>query len=68
MAGTAGFRYTGDEQLSLSELRTLIYPQVPERMSKLVEGSVLAHLKKLMAEMRVVHLGADEAGPYAAWR
>ncbi len=58
----------GSEQLSLDELRTRIYPQVPERMTKLVEGSVLAHLKKLMAEMRVVHLGEDEAGPYAARR
>ena len=58
----------GDEQLSLSELRTLIYPQVPEHMTKLVEGSVLAHLKKLMAEMKVVHLGVDEAGPYAVRR
>ncbi len=58
----------GSEQLSLDELRTRIYPQVPERMTKLVEGSVLAHLKKLMAEMRVVHLGEDEAGPYAVRR
>lgn len=58
----------GDEQLSLDELRTRIYPQVPERMTKLVGGSVLAHLKKLMAEMRVVHLGEDAAGPYAVRR
>ncbi len=58
----------GTEQLSLDELRVRIYPQVPERMTKLVEGSVLAHLKKLMAEMRVVHLGKDEAGPYAVRR
>ena len=58
----------GREQLSLDELRTRVYPQVPERMTKLVEGSVLAHLKKLMVEMRVVHLGEDEAGSYAVRR
>lgn len=54
------------EPLELSALRQRIYPQVPERMTKLVEGSLLAHLKKLMAELKVVHLGTDEAGPYAA--
>ena len=58
----------GSERLALQTLRERIYPEVPERMDKLVEGSVLAHLKKLMAEMRVVHLGEDEAGPYAARR
>ena len=58
----------GDERLGLRTLRERIYPDVPGRMDKLVEGSVLAHLKKLMAEMRVVHLGEDEAGPYAVRR
>ena len=58
----------GEERLGLHTLRVRIYPNVTERMDKLVEGSILAHLKKLMAEMRVVHLGEDEAGPYAVRR
>ena len=58
----------GTEPLSLTDLCERIYPQVPEPMTALVEGTVLAHLKKLMAEMRVVHLGTDEAGPYAVRR
>ena len=34
----------------------------------MAERSLLAHLKKLMNEMRVLHLGEDETGPYAVRR
>jgi glyoxylase-like metal-dependent hydrolase (beta-lactamase superfamily II) len=49
---------------TLAELREHIYPELPERMVWFAERSLLALLKKLMADRRVVHLGGDEAGPY----
>lgn len=53
---------------TLSELRRKIYPSLPDSAVTLVEGSLLAHLAKLMREMRVVHLGEDVSGPYALRR
>lgn len=53
---------------TLSELRRNIYPSLPESAVPLVEGSLLAHLAKLMREMKVVHLGEDASGPYALRR
>ena len=50
---------------TLPELRRSIYPDSPERLVKAVDGTLLAHLKKLMSELKVVHLGNDESGPYA---
>lgn len=56
------------EPLSLSALRRAVYPKVDPAAASLAEASLLAHLRKLMREMRVVHLGSDETGPYAARR
>ncbi len=50
---------------TLSELRQRIYPSLPDSAFTLVERSLLAHLAKLMREMKVVHLGEDVSGPYA---
>ncbi len=51
---------------TLSELRQRIYPTLPNaHVERLSEQSILAHLIKLMNELKVVHLGEDEAGPYA---
>ncbi len=52
----------------LSELRRRIYPSLPDSATTLVERSLLAHLAKLMREMKVVHLGEDASGPYALRR
>lgn len=52
--------------LSLSELRLAIYPELAEPLQGPAEASLLAHLRKLMAEMRVVHLGEDYSGPFVA--
>lgn len=56
------------EPKTLAELRERIYPELPERMVWFAERSLLALLKKLMADMRVVHLGDDETGPYSTRR
>jgi endoribonuclease LACTB2 len=53
---------------TLTELRALVYPDVPEALERLTEMSLLALLKKLMSDLRVLHLGEDESGPYAARR
>ncbi len=45
-----------------------VYPDHPEAVLAMAERSVLAHLVKLMREMKVVHLGSDERGPYALRR
>lgn len=54
--------------LELPELRETVYPGVHEKLAKFTEYSLLALLKKLMEDMRVLHLGEDEAGPYAVRR
>jgi glyoxylase-like metal-dependent hydrolase (beta-lactamase superfamily II) len=54
--------------LNLSELRKAIYPEVPAELERFSEYSLLALLKKLMHDMRVLHLGKDESGPYALRR
>ena len=54
--------------LELPTLRDRIYPDLPEAVRALAERSLLAHLAKLMREMKVVHLGDDEQGPYALRR
>lgn len=51
--------------LTLAQLRHAVYPALHEALQDLADRSLLAHLKKLMNEMRILHLGADEAGPYA---
>ena len=62
------YQALGPEALSLSELRRVIYPDVPESAAGLTEASLLALLKKLMNDMRVLHLGDDESGPYRVRR
>lgn len=51
--------------LSLTELREAVYPELADPLQAHAEASLLAHLRKLMSEMRVVHLGEDERGPFA---
>ena len=55
-------------QLHLSALRDAVYPGVHEDLKRMAEYSLLALLKKLMNDMRVLHLGEDETGPYAVRR
>ncbi len=50
------------------EITAAVYEGVPQDVLQLAQQSVLAHLLKLMNELRVVHLGSDEAGPYAIRR
>ena len=54
--------------LTLTELRGAVYPGVHEKLAEFAEYSLLALLKKLMNDMRVLHLGEDERGPYAVRR
>lgn len=56
------------EALRLDALRERVYPELPPAAWEHAERSLLAHLVKLMAEMRVVHLGSDARGPYRARR
>ncbi len=51
-----------------AEITRRVYPDHPEAVLALAERSVLAHLVKLMREMKVVHLGEDERGPFALRR
>ena len=55
-------------QATASEITAGIYAGHPPEVVELARQSVLAHLLKLMNEMRVVHLGSDEEGPYAIRR
>jgi ribonuclease/clavin/mitogillin len=50
--------------LSLGELRETVYGELATAVRAAAEASLLAHLRKLMAEMRVVHLGDSERGPF----
>jgi glyoxylase-like metal-dependent hydrolase (beta-lactamase superfamily II) len=49
---------------NLTALRERLYPDVPAAGWEFAERSILAHLRKLMAEGRVMHAGSDAAGPY----
>lgn len=49
----------------LAHLREAVYPGLDAAAHDLAERSLLAHLRKLLRERRVVHLGTDETGPYA---
>lgn len=55
-------------QASAPELTARIYAGQPKEVLELAQQSVVAHLLKLMNEMRVLHLGTDELGPYALRR
>lgn len=50
---------------TLTALRDAVYPGLDPRAHDLAERSLLAHLRKLMRERRVLHLGTDEGGPFA---
>lgn len=54
-----------EKPLSLGQLRQLVYPEVPETLTIMADSSLLALLENLMADFQVMHLGSDEAGPYA---
>lgn len=77
LAGAAAHRLERERQVlqalaagpsDLRGLRERIYPALPETARDLAERSLLAHLRKLMREMRVLHLGEDPSGPYALRR
>lgn len=55
-------------QLELHELRERVYPEVSSAAAPFAERSLLAHLAKLMREMKVLHLGEGPSGPYALRR
>ena len=50
--------------LSLTELRQAVYPDVPDAISAMADSSLLALLEYLMTDMKVMHAGQDEQGPY----
>lgn len=54
--------------LDPAAITATVYPALPDAVRELAQKSVLAHLVKLMREMRVVHLGDDQNGPYALRR
>lgn len=54
--------------LDLATLRERVYPSLAGASRELADRSLLAHLRKLMGEMRVLHLGEDPSGPYALRR
>ena len=49
----------GGGPLTLAELKKHIYPDLPEALTGLAEGSLRAHLVKLTGEGRVVEVGTD---------
>jgi endoribonuclease LACTB2 len=50
--------------LDLSALREAVYGSLPAGAVAFAERSLLAHLRKLLGERRVMHVGSDERGPY----
>ncbi len=48
----------------LRALRERLYPDLPEVARDFAERSLLAHLVKLVRELRVMHAGSDTSGPY----
>jgi len=55
-------------QLSLDQLVGAIYEDLNAGLVESAKATLLAHLSKLMQEMRVLHLGEDIEGPYAIRR
>ncbi len=49
---------------TLEELRVAVYGALDPRAHDLAERSLLAHLRKLMHETRVAHVGTNVTGPY----
>lgn len=56
------------EPAELEELRLRVYPEASGALIDPARATLKAHLRKLMTEMRVVHLGSDENGPFVARR
>jgi len=54
-----------DGPARIGALRARLYPDLPEAAFDLAERTLLAHLAKLMRELRVMHVGSDADGPYA---
>jgi endoribonuclease LACTB2 len=54
-----------DGPATLARLREHVYPGLESTAHELAERSLLAHLRKLMREARVMHLGSDAEGPFA---
>lgn len=54
-----------DGPTSVARLRERVYPGLDPAAHDLAERSILAHLRKLMRETRVMHLGTDAEGPFA---
>lgn len=52
----------------LAQLRQAVYGELAESLVAPAQATLLAHLRKLMAEMRVMHLGEDENGPFVIRR
>ena len=50
----------------VTALREALYPGLPEGGWTFAERTLLAHLRKLMHEGRVMHAGSDASGPYLA--
>jgi len=54
-----------DGPARVDALRARLYPDLDAAAVDLAERTLLAHLAKLMREMRVMHVGSDRDGPYA---
>ncbi|MEZ4631507.1 MAG: MBL fold metallo-hydrolase [Deinococcales bacterium] len=53
-------------QSALRGIRERVYGGLEHpQLIKLAEASLLAHLYKLMQDLKVIHLGQDQEGPYA---
>jgi endoribonuclease LACTB2 len=48
----------------LGALRSRLYPDLDEAAHDLAERTLLAHLAKLMRDLRVMHVGSDGDGPF----
>lgn len=57
-----------NEPRGLDELRDAVYGALPEQLKTAAQATLLAHLRKLMGELRVMHLGEDESGPFVVRR
>ena len=55
-----------EQQITLSELRNTVYPQLDSRLVPPASRTLLAHLEKLVQEGKVNRLDASEEGPYSS--
>jgi ribonuclease/clavin/mitogillin len=52
------------QEISLSELRETVYPQIARGLNYAANGTLLAHLEKLIQEGTVARRGTSIEGPY----